>query len=267
MLKSKIIKFFALVLTFLLTLALTSCGKYSKFYSTTESLQIEASLPLAKSGAATTEEAEKDIILQQSSLCLAYDEAYRITESELYDEYSAIPEDKRLAALSKARNALNAKSEAEFTNNLRTILAEVTDCPNVSAYIAKRIEETKNFYVNYIKLQSYTAEDFVDVTSIFLNFYESKNVFARSVLKDKEKLICECATLSIEENAKVSSGHSASLQKNNNIVIALNEFYGGVRGNSDYAIRISNANKILSSYVKELNDIRNEKLSELETHK
>ncbi|MBQ7794893.1 MAG: hypothetical protein IJ366_10310 [Clostridia bacterium] len=176
-----------------------------------------------------------------------------MTVADLYSEkYGRINEDRMVSELSKTRNRLNNENDGLFTENLEILLTDVEDCPNVEAYIEKRIEEVKGFYTDYIELQKLDEDDFEDVTAIFLSYADSRNELAKWALKQKELLVSECATRSIEKNAAVTVGHASSLSRNNEIVTALNSLFGGVRGDTDHMERIKTANKKLTEYVAKL---------------
>ncbi len=261
--KKTILLFCTLVMLF----SLSSCGRYGKLYKEVDALTLEVTFPEAESGAKTVEEAREGIYNQQISLALAYKEAEEITEIDKYsDRYTNISNEKLVAELSKTRNRINNNTNEAFRQNIEIILKDAQDCSNVAVYANKRIEEVRGFYTDYISLQSLTEEDCDEVTNMLLSYAESKNEFAKWMLKQKEPLIAECATMVIEENGSVTDDHSVALQKNNEIITALNKLYGGVRKNTDHASRIKTANGKLYSYVTELLQMRQEKMSAVETH-
>ncbi len=244
---------------------LTSCGEYDRFCDELDMLSIDLTLPEPRSGAKSTDDAKKDIYEQQSALSEAYWKAYKITETGDYPQrYIGIEKDKIISALSNARSRINYDSEVYFAANLKVILQDAQDVPNINAYMTKQIEETREFYRDFIKLRDYTEDDYKEVTAILVKYYESDNEFAKYTLEEKEQFVIECATLQIEENSKVTEGHSASLQKNNEIIIAVNELFGGVKRNTDHASRITKANKVLVSYVNDLAKYKQEQLKELD---
>ncbi len=259
-------KTFMIVCSLALMLTLSSCGKYGEFTEELDALKVENSFPTAVGGATEVEETVESIRQQQVSLSLAYNEAKKITDTELFVEvYDGISPDRMASELSKTRNRINNENNECFRQNLMVILENVNDCSNVEAYIEKRIEEVKGFYLQYIELQNLDENSFEEVTSIFVSHANGKNEFAKWALKQKEIMVAESATRSIEQNSNVVVGHSAKLQKNNEIVTALNVLFGGVRGDTDHMERIKTSNKKLSSYVAKVTNTREKQLEELET--
>ncbi len=261
-----ITKLILIISALIFTFTLSSCGKYSDFRDEVNALNIDVAFPEATSEATTMAEAEAAIRQQQISLAKAYDESYQITETDVYKEkYANINEERIFSELSSTRNRINSESATLFSNNLSIILENVADCPNKDSYIDKCIADVKGFYTEYIKYSHYTEDDYDEVTSFLLNYYDRDNEFIKWLLLEKEDFIAECATLSIEANGAVTYDQAVSYYKNFNIITALNELYNGVSPETDREARINKVQTELKAYVKNLQFEHDAQLANIET--
>ncbi|MEE0944947.1 MAG: hypothetical protein UIM24_05820 [Clostridia bacterium] len=247
-------KISAIICVVLVVTSLTSCGKYAKLYETLDGLVVETVFPEASSGATTIKQAGTSVYIQQKALCEAMAEAYNLTDIEsLRSKHPEINRNKMMAELSTKRQYMNDTSASTFVENMNIILDKVDD-GDKSLYISKCLEEVKGFYKDYDKLVKADADDYKNVSKIFVSYAFSKNELAKKVILEHSDFITEAATRTIEENAEEDSSFRANISKNNEIIKAINEVLGGVSANESYRTRINKANRKL--LVKTLGSMR-----------
>ena len=237
----KIILVFCIVLVIGL---LSSCGKYSRVREEIDGIKVENTLPEALAGAVSLEEIEEAVYEQQLALCEMYISAYQQTNSDIFTvEYPDLDKNKLLALLNDARGELNEDSRQSFEVNIAVLLTDVTDCPNVLAYIKKCEEEASVFYDDYRKFGLESKEQYKVLCDILLKYQELGNSLADMFLQKNQEQFTEAAITAIEANAEVTKDFRVSVNKNNEIIEAINNVYGGA--NAEGAKRINAANKTL----------------------
>lgn len=235
----------AIICIVLVAAALSSCGKYSKLYETLDGMVLETVFPKASGGAESISDAEEDVVLQQKALCEAMAEAYRLTDIDsLRSKHPEINRNKMMSELSNKRQMLNNESEGVFLENMLVILEDI-DEEDKNAYILECLDEVKSFYIDYDRLVNADKEDYKIVSKIFVTYAFLENDFAKKIIVENSDFITEAATLTIENNAEEDSSFRANIAKNNEIIKAINEVLGGVKGNENYRTRINRANKKL----------------------
>lgn len=235
----------AIICVILVVISLSSCGKYSKLYETLDSLVLETVFPQASGGAESIADAKDDVVLQQKALCEAMTEAYKLTDIEsLRGKHPEINRNKMMAELSNKRQMMNYESEVAFIENMIVILEEV-DEEDKNDYIRECLDEVKSFYRDYDRIVNADEKDYKIVSKIFVTYASSENNFAKQIFVENSDFITEAATLTIENNAEEDSSFRANIAKNNEIIKAINEVLGGVKGNENYRTRINRANKKL----------------------
>ena len=232
-------KITAFLSVLLLISLLSSCGKYNELQSELDLISIEATLPDAAGGAVTLEEAAPQIYDQQIALCNIYNEAYQKTDSGAFvDRYTNLNKNKLLSELNSARQDIIEDYAEIFAENMVTILADVTDCTNVSAYVQKRYSEVQSFYLDYGRFMS-AGNDASVLCDLLIKYSESTNEIAKEMLKQNQEKFTEAAVVQIETNAAAKSDFRAKITNNNSIIDAINLVYGGVY--DEYVKRINNA--------------------------
>ncbi len=241
MLKRKI---FFVIASLAVLLLFTGCGDYSSIEAQLRDIEIENRLPdLPEEEIRTMEEAEDAVYVQQLAACEMLSDSYNQTHYTNFLE-NVNGNDKRIAEIcNKKRKSIDTEIEELYKNNIYKIMENVTDCPNVDAYVTKTYANVLTFYDEY---DNYLNADNTDValTEILSYFYDRTNVLAKSFLSRNEKKVFEAAVSVIEGNAQTDEDFRFYINKNNIIIKALNEIFGGV--SLDYANRIEAASDKLA---------------------
>lgn len=241
MLKRKI---FFVIASLAVLLLFTGCGDYSSIEAQLRDIEIENRLPdLPEEEIRTMEEAEDAVYVQQLAACEMLSDSYNQTHYTNFLE-NVNGNEKRIAEIcNKKRKSIDTEIEELYKNNIYKIMENVTDCPNVDAYVTKTYANVLTFYDEY---DNYLNADNTDValTEILSYFYDRTNVLAKSFLARNEKKVFEAAVSVIEGNAQTDEDFRFYINKNNIIIKALNEIFGGV--SLDYANRIEAASDKLA---------------------
>ena len=125
----------------------------------------------------------------------------------------------------------------------------------------KAYDNVLTFYDAYNKYMTDDNKD-VNLTNILLNYNERRNVLAHSFLARHEKEVFKAAVAVIEGNAAADDEFRFYVNKNNLIINALNDEFGGVP--KEYAERITAAStKLAINLVNSLSSLTDKERKEL----
>lgn len=235
-----------LVCLLILAVLISSCGEHKEANADIASLENHHSMPAAFGGSKTLEEAADEIYAQQISLCEAYFETYQMTDVSIYSEkYPEAAADKLMESLTNKRRELNEGIAEEFIENIGIILEDVTDCEDKERYTKKIFDDARLFFNDYNKIKTATAEDFVKVNNVLVNYAKAGNDFALRVLADNKEFVMAMAIRDIEYNATAEESFRANITKNNDTIDAINIVYGGLGDNEEYRDVVDKASMTL----------------------
>lgn len=236
------ILFIVASLTVLIMLA--GCGDYSEIEQRLREIEIENQLPdVPDMDYTTLEEAEDAVYDQQIGACLMLADTYNQTYYENFTE-DAPGSIKRIMEICNAkRQSINEDIEELYKNNVYRILEDVRDCPNIDAHVTKTYNNVLTFYDEYNNyLNAERPEE--ALTEILTYYYDRTNILAKSFLVRNKQEVFDSAVEMIEEYAKAEDDYRFYINKNNIIIKAINEIFGGV--SSEYADRIEKSSDILA---------------------
>lgn len=248
MLKRKILFIVASLMTLMI---LTGCGDYSSIEMQLDEVEIENRLPdVPDVDFETMEEAEDAVYAQQMAACEMLTDAY---DQTYYDQFleNVKGNEKRIAEIcNKKRQEINTEIETLYKSNIYEIMEEVEDCPNVDAYVDKTYANVQTFYDEYNKYMNADNEE-VALTNILVYYYDRTNILAKSFLVRNENEVFDASVNVIEGNAQADEEFRFYINKNNTIIRALNEIFGGVP--AAYAHRIEeSSNKLARNLLNSL---------------
>ena len=225
--------------------ALAGCANYSGIEQALEEITIENTLPETSDEEFTSlEEANDAIYEQQLAACKVYAEIYDKTHySQFLGSEKGLKNDKTASICYSYRRELKDDALTKFYQNIYLIIKDCDDCTNEEAFLEKANADVENFYDAYAKyLSSDNPEE--ELCRILVNYSERRNILALSFLERNKQKVYMASTDMIEKNAQTDENFRFYLNKNNNIISALNNVYNGVP--SLYASRISEATTVLS---------------------
>ena len=231
----------------LVTLMLfTGCNDYSNIERKLDEIKIENRLPkVGNKRYRTMEEAEDAVYAQQLAACEMLSDVVEQTDSRNFAEYEGNA--KRIAEkCNNKRNEISLDIKERYVDNIYQIMDDVKDCPNVDAYVSKTYLNVETFYDEYHKYQTADNTD-IALTNILVYYYDRTNVLAKSFLTRNEDDVYDASVAVIEGNVQTEDNFRFYINKNNLIIKALNEIYGGV--SADYAERINNAGNKLATHL------------------
>lgn len=243
------------VLCVFAALGFSGCTNNSNIKNSLEKVRITSELPTPSEKKYTSlEQASDAIYKQQIAACDMYWEAYEKTYYQNFIDEDMKPKDKTRAAhtCNSYRNNLLSDLRTDFYKNIYIIIKDCDDCENKDAFLEKANNDVLGFYDYYIAYKQ-TDDEEQALCKLLVDFSERRNVLALSFLDRNKKAVYEATTNIIENNADTNESYRFYLNKNNSIVSALNDVYGGV--SPQYAERIKKATTKLS--VNYLNSLEN----------
>ena len=232
----------------------TACGDYSSIETQLSEVEIENQLPdISEGGYKTMEEAEDPVYEQQIAACLMLSDSYNQTYYENFIADAQGSKKRIMEICNKKRQSIDEDIEELYKSNIYMIMEDVEDCPNVDAYVAKTYANVQTFYDQYNKYLTAEDED-IALTNILSYYYDRTNVLAKSFLARNEKDVFDAAVSVIEDNARAEEDFRFYINKNNTIIKALNEIFGGV--SAEYAQRIEkSSNKLAVNLINSLESL------------
>ncbi len=225
-------------------LLLAGCGDYSAIETQLNEITIENKLPtVSEKKYKTMEDAEEAVYEQQMAACEMLSNICDETYYEQYYEKEGGNRKRVSAICNDKRNEISADVKQRYYKNLYEIMDGVTDCPNVDAYVTKTYNNVLTFYDEYNKYRTADEPD-VALTNILVYYYDRTNVLAKSFLVRNKQKVFDAASAVVEGNAQADDNFRFYIGKNNIIIKALNEIYGGVPG--EYAKKINSASNELA---------------------
>ena len=233
------------VLCVFMMLTLAGCANYGSIESELEQIKIEIKLPKVSEGKFTSlEEANDAIYEQQIAACSLYSESYEKTYyKQFLEDGSKLNADKVASLCNTYRRKLNEEISTEYYKNIYKIVKNCDDCTNKEAFLEKTNNDVQGFYDAYTKYMDSENPD-EELCDILVNYAERRNVFALSFLDRNRNKVYDASVKIIEQNADAEDDFRFYLNKNNNIITALNEVYDGVP--QKYAKLISESTTKLS---------------------
>jgi len=225
-------------------LLFTGCKDYSKIDSRLDDVKIENKLPkLGNEMYRTMEDVEDAVYDQQIAACEMLAETNKQTNPQNIDDKYSASNKRVLERCNNKRNEINDDIRKLYSANLYKLMENVKDCPNVDAYVSKTYANVLTFYDEYSNYQNSDNRDKA-LSDILVYYYDRTNVLAKSFLSRNEKEVFNASVNVIEENARAEDSYRFYINKNNIIIKALNEIYGGVP--NEYAERINEAGNVLA---------------------
>ncbi len=247
----------------LMVLLLTSCGNVSKMKKELDMIDIESTFPETVGGFTSVDEIGDAVYEQQLALCVAYCETYEKTRYGMYEnKFRDITKSKLMSELNNTRSRLNDECVSIFAQNMYSILMDVKDCQNMQTYITKRRNEVLEFFLDYADFVLEKGDVAEKRSTILLKYFEKKNEFAVSFIKNnKDSFINACVEI-VERNGDKTDNLRVHVDENNRIIKALNELFDGT--SKDVAKRVNVANRKLAEKVlKDMDDLTEEEKKEI----
>lgn len=223
-------------------ITLCGCGTQSELKDDIENITMEVKLPKPDvKDASKLDEIDDAVYEQQLSACDLYTEAYELTDTSDYAEKykDDVKKEKVAYYCNERRKELQLEIATELEDNIFSMVKNVEDCDNISAYIKRVNYDTEMFYDYYSEYKN--ANDETDALCKILRvFYERTNVLAFRFMSDHEDDFVYAVLKRVEANSRQSDSLNMYLSENNELIKALNTVYGGV--SEDYAIPIREAN-------------------------
>lgn len=234
-------------------LLFSGCSDYEAIEKQLDNIKIENKLPkVVDTKYRSMEDAEDAVYNQQIAACEMLADACEKTNSIQFEEY-----DGNIKRIREKCNDKRTEIERDimeiYMDNMYSIMEYVTDCPNVDAYVSKTYNNVKTFYDEY---NNYLEADNTDtaLTDILVYYFDRTNMLAKSFLERHEDEVFEATVAVIEGNAQADDDFRFYINKNNIIIKAINEIYGGV--SEMYADRINSAgNKLAVNLLNSLESL------------
>lgn len=234
-------------------LLFSGCSNYEEIEKQLDNITIENKLPKVGDTKYRSMEDIGDVVYnQQIAACEMLADACKKTDSTQFKEYKGSLKRKQEKCNDK-RNEIERDIKGRYMENVYNIMEYVTDCPNVNAYVSKTYNNVKTFYDEY---NNYRVTDNIDtaLTDILIFYYDRTNVLAKSFLEKHEDEVFDAAVAVIEGNAQADDDFRFYINKNNLIIKAINEIYGGV--SEEYAEKINEAgNKLAINLINSLESL------------
>lgn len=229
--------FFAVLLT-------SSCGDYAKARQEAYDVVIESTLPQTQAGKSSLDDIADDVYLQQLALCDIYVEVYEKMDIKLFEQkYPKIAKNKLMSLLSDVRQDMYNKYDKVYVENMTTLMTDVIDCPNQTAYVIDKRDEVSAFFYDYRCFNNAYASEHKSLCDILLKYDDLDNELAKRFISENSEKFSEAAVLTVEENAQENSDIRSYISRNNEITDTVNKFFGGF--SAAQAKRVNTANKNL----------------------
>ncbi|MDO5397733.1 MAG: hypothetical protein Q4G33_07365 [bacterium] len=227
-------------------LLFAGCSNYEDIEEQLDNIKIENRLPkVGEKKYRSMEDAEDAVYNQQIAACEMLADAYQKTNSTQFEEHEGSV--KRIQErCNDKRNEIARDIRERYMNNVYDIMEYVTDCPNVDAYVLKTYGNVETFYDEYNNYQEAENTD-IALTDILVFYYDRKNMLAKTFLKKHEADVFDASVAVIEGNAQADDNFRFYINKNNTIIKALNEIYGGV--SAEHAEKINAAGNKLAVHL------------------
>ena len=255
-------KLMLLCLALMSIMLMAGCSDYSSIQTELDTLTIQNVLPRVEGERAQSlADVEEDVYEQQMALCEMLTDTYTKTYFQNFTENNK-GSDKRISEMcNNKRNEINADIRELFYKNIYELISEVEDCANPDAFVDRAYENVLTFYDAYDKYMHGDNKD-VNLTNILLNYNERRNVLAHMFLAKHEKEVFKASLAVIEGNAAADDEFRFYVNKNNLIINALNDEYGGVP--KEYADRITAASsKLALNLINSLSSLSDRERKEL----
>ena len=242
-------------------LVLCGCGTNSELKAELDSVKLDIELPSPRnSNARQLADVDDDIYEQQLAACELYIEAYELTDTVDYAEKykDAVKKERVGFYCNERRKELQLDIATSLQDNVFSMVKNVEDCDNISAYIKRVNYDVVNFYDYYSEYMN--SNDETDALCLILKtFHEKNNVLAFRFMDENKEDFIKAALERIEYNARQTESLNMYISENNEIIKALNEVYGGVP--EDYAVPIREANiKLARKLLEQDSDLTEENI-------
>ena len=255
-------KLLLLSMCFLTLICSSGCSDYSSIRSELDQVTIQNTLPEVPSRKAKSiKDVEDDVYDQQIAICEMLTDSYEKTYYQNFTSNNKGSSRKISEICNDKRMSINKDIQERFYRNIFDLISDADDCLNPKAYVEKAYDNVLTFYDAYNKYMTDDNKD-VNLTNILLNYNERRNVLAHSFLARHEKEVFKAAVAVIEGNAAADDEFRFYVNKNNLIINALNDEFGGVP--KEYAERITAAStKLAINLVNSLSSLTDKERKEL----
>ena len=246
-------KLFIIAASFAALLLFAGCSDYSEIEQQLDNITIENKLPKVKGERyRTMEDAEDAVYDQQMAACEMLSDIEEQTDFREFEGYKGNKK-RIIEKCNNKRNEVAADIRQRYTANVYEIMQDVKDCPNVDAYVTKTYHNVETFFDAY---NNYVTADNRDIalTNILVYYYDRTNVLAKSYLTRNREDVFDASVAVIIGNSQADDDFRFYINKNNTIIKALNEIYGGV--SAKYAAEINDAgNKLATNLLNSLSSL------------
>lgn len=241
---------FALIIT---VAGLSGCKKNNLIKQELEHVSLSQELPSVTDTIYTKLiDADENVYEQQIAACELYSEAYQITKTvDFVEKYKDTVKKKMVAYYCNSRRKeLQEKITTGLHDNVYTLVKNVNDCTNMSAYLKRVNFDTVEFYDYYTDYINSLDTDKA-LCRILTCFYERNNILVFHFLDEHKEEVILAAINVIQNNSQAEENLNVYILKNNNIIDALNAVYGGIP--TEYAQVVTDSSICLSRKMLEEN--------------
>jgi len=255
-------KLFLIIASLMTLMLISGCNDYSDIEAQLREVEIENRLPDVDAGRfRTMADAEDAVYEQQIAACEMLSDSY---DKTYYTNFigNVKGSEKRIREIcNQKRQSIEEDIEKLYKKNIYAIMEDVEDCPNVDAFVDKTYSNVCLFYDEYNSYQNADNED-VELTNILVYYHDRRNLLAKSFLARNEIDVFEASVAVIEGNAQADEEFRFYINKNNSVIKALNEIYGGVPEEYAYKIEIA-SNKLATNLINSLESLTDRERGQL----
>lgn len=220
-------KLFVIAVSLVTLLLFAGCSDYSEIEQQLDDITIENRLPKVKGERyRTMEDAEDAVYDQQIAACEMLFDIGEQTDFRNFEGYDGNRK-RIIERCNNKRNEVAADISQRYKSNVYEIMEDVRDCPNVDAYVLKTYSNIETFFDAYNNYMTADNKD-IALTNILVYYYDRTNVLAKSFLTRNRDEVFDASAAVITGNAQADDDFRFYINKNNTIIKALNEIYGGV---------------------------------------
>ncbi len=246
-------KLFIIAASLVTLLLFAGCSDYSEIDQQLNNITIENKLPKVKGEHyRTMEDAEDAVYDQQMAACEMLSDIEEQTDFREFEGYKG-NQKRIIERCNNKRNEVAADIRQRCMANVYEIMQDVKDCPNIDAYVTKTYHNVETFFDAY---NNYVTADNQDIalTNILVYYYDRTNVLAKSYLTRNREDVFDASVAVIIGNSQADDDFRFYINKNNTIIKALNEIYGGV--SAKYAAEINDAgNRLATNLLNSLSSL------------
>ena len=247
----------------ILVLILVGCGENSELKAELDAIEFEAELPAVNiTDCRYLSQADDEVYRQQIAACELYNEAYRLTDGNVYKKkYKDIKEKKLFHECYEKRKTLDLGIATALNDNVNAMVYSVEDCENIRAYLKRVIDDTEDFY-DYYDAYVNASDDIGPACNILKSFYERSNILAFRFMNEHREDMVHSAVQRIVKNSYETEDLHKYISENNDLIKALNTVYGGV--STEYTKLVTEAEiRLVRRMLEESNTLAAEDIDKL----